>query len=143
MQPDENSTSINNAMRQRQNRGFSMFYWEQDGNRYYLRFTPLAVLLVIGLTIVSLAAILIMFSVRSQHSASKETNVNIITTAPSPYSPDKPLIQQAPPQTPPSVRKPPVVTMPSPPTPPKTSNNANEQLTPMRTTQPDNKGGNR
>jgi len=118
----------------------ALFFYERKGSRYYLRLTPLAVILIVGLTAVSLAAILIMFLINSRRDPSKDLNLNIVMPSPSPRSPNNPVIRQAPPAAPlPQVYRPSQSNMPATPrlSPiPGTSANDNEQVVPQQTPSP-------
>lgn len=58
---------------------FELFYYEQVGSRYYLQFTQLALLLIVGLTALSLLMIF-AFYLWGESGTSTETNVNITPT---------------------------------------------------------------
>jgi hypothetical protein len=106
-----------------------MFYYERRGDRYYLRLTPLAVILIAGLTVISIAAVLVIFVLRGSRGASENVNVNVITPSASPFSANKPLIKQAPtPLSPPKVSQPQPVVIPTPSLIPTPAENANVPL---------------
>lgn len=55
---------------------FDLFFYEQVGTRYYLRFTRLALVLVVCLTVVPAVAIFALF-VTNSHADLENVNVNI------------------------------------------------------------------
>lgn len=66
---------------------FDLFYYEKVGERFYLRLTPLAAGLLLGLTLLSVAGILLLFLYNSNKSRSAD-NVNVqITTPPAAPTP--------------------------------------------------------
>ena len=74
--------------------GFELFYYERVGARYYLRFTRLALILVVCLTAVPVAAIFALFLTQS-HADLK--NVNIDVRVPERAPGDYPQLIQPPP----------------------------------------------
>jgi hypothetical protein len=103
-----------------------LFYYERRGDRYYLRLTPLAVILIAGLTVISIAAVLVIFVLRGSRGASENVNVNVIMPSVSPFSANKPIIKQAPPPPSPSkVNRPQPVAVPTPLLPQTPDKNAN------------------
>lgn len=67
---------------------FDLFYYERVGERFYLRLTPLAAALVIGLTLLSIAGIAIFYFYKSGHIR-RTPDVNIRVADP----PATPAIQ--------------------------------------------------
>lgn len=113
---------------------FALFYFEQIGSRYYLRFTRLAVFLVVVLTVVPMAAIFSLF-LRQRNRDSENINVNI--TAPTPGGLEYPAIRPLPPPpTPPKVIQQPVPGMQTRQTPSVPAGNDNKMSTPSPTTSP-------
>ena|SRR5437588_12428455 len=116
-------------------RGYSLFYFQQEGRRSHLRFTLLGVIVFALFIVIPVMAMLILFFINSR-TPMPETNVNITGASPVPYSPNTPLIRQAPPSAPPPNIRQPKYSTPTPTTTPTPSNNANEQIIPKRTPQP-------
>ncbi len=91
---------------------FDLFYYEKVGERFYLRLTPLAAGLLLGLTLLSVAGILLLFLYNSNKSRPAD-NVNVqITTPPAAPTPLNPIILPAKPAP-----SPPRVITPAPPSP--------------------------
>lgn len=55
---------------------FELFFYEQVGTRYYLRFTRLALVLVVCLTVIPVAAILVIFFTQSRVDF-EDVNINM------------------------------------------------------------------
>jgi hypothetical protein len=132
MRPEEQFTDDSGQPRHRK---FELFYFEKVGTRYQLRFTRLAVLLIIGLTVVSIVSILVIFLISSQQMASESVNVNVSvptrTVAPS----DKPILKPPPPAPRlPKVAQP-VYRTPTPSSTPPPAKNSNGQTIPKQTPQ--------
>jgi type IV secretory pathway VirB10-like protein len=89
MQSNQQSTSKEDNW-QKRGINLELFYYEQVGSRYYLRFTRLALVIILGLTIISLVMILAVFLLSDHLSDSKEVNVNI--TVPKSSSPPTQII---------------------------------------------------
>jgi hypothetical protein len=90
----------------RRGRRFELFFFEQVGSRSYLRFTNLALFLIVFLTVVPMAAILTLF-LWNRSSESENINVNIVSPASTPQDFSKPIIQRGPlPPPPPEIIKP-------------------------------------
>lgn len=85
-----------------QRRRFELFFYEQIGARYYLRFTRLALVLIVCLTVIPALAIFGIFLTQS-HADLENVNINI-RTAP-----------QAPGNYPQLIKAPPPAPMPTPP----------------------------
>jgi hypothetical protein len=102
-----------------------LFFYEQRGNRYYLRLTRLAVILIAGLTAVSIAAIVIIFLAGSSQNYLENVNINMAAPPGTPLSVNKPLIKQAPPPSPPKVIRPQPVVIPTPSATPTPERNVN------------------
>jgi hypothetical protein len=116
-------------------RGNSLFYFQQEGRRSHLRFTLLGVIVFALLIIIPIMALLIMFFINSR-TPGTEVNNNVTVLPAAPYSPNTPLIRQAPPPSPVKNIKQPTFNMPTPPIPPTPINNSNERLAHRRTPQP-------
>jgi hypothetical protein len=111
-------------------RNFDLVYFERVGERTTLRFTRLAVALILGLTLISVVAILAIFLTRSRPDGLGNVNVNIAAPAVSPYSTNKPIIQRPPPQSsPPKVGKQPAYSTTLPPSSPTPNQDNKEKLT--------------
>jgi hypothetical protein len=116
---------------------FELFFYEQVGTRYYLRFTRLALALVICLTVIPILAIFALFFTQ-RHTSLENVNVEITVPPQTPRNYEAPIIQ------------PPPVAIPAPPkagrsqrsgeparqTPAAPSVNANAPTTPSRTPSP-------
>jgi hypothetical protein len=74
MIPSEQNTP--EAYQSRRGGRFELFFYEQVGTRYYLRFTRLALVLIVCLTIVPIVAIFAFFYTR-RHADLENVNVNI------------------------------------------------------------------
>lgn len=116
-------------------RNYSLFYFQQQGGRSYLRFTLLGVIAVALLILIPITALLIFFFISSQTSV-RETNVNITPTTTTPYSANAPLLRIPPPPSPTKRIKQPAFNMPTPATVSTPVGNANEIIVPTRTPPP-------
>jgi len=114
--------------------GHSLFYFQQDGQRSYLRFTLLGTILLVLLILIPVIALLILFFINSRNPL-PETNVNITVPETMPSSVNIPVIRVPPAPSPTKRIKQPTFSMPTPITPTPT-NNANEQIAPEQTPQP-------
>lgn len=87
---------------------FELFYFEQVGSsRTYLRFTRLALFLIVGLTILSILLLFALFLSRAR-GRSEDVDVNVVAPTATPQDYNKPVLQRvAPGPTPPKVRQPP------------------------------------
>jgi hypothetical protein len=85
---DVNGSSGRDSRRRR----FELFFYEQVGTRYYLRFTRLALVLVVCLTVIPAAAIFAIFFTRSRVDF-EDVNVNIRTPPSAPRNYGSPIIQ--------------------------------------------------
>ena len=65
----------------RSGRRFDLFYYEKVGERFYLRLTPLAAVLVIGLTLLSIGGIALFYFYNSGRTR-RTPDVDIRITAP-------------------------------------------------------------
>jgi hypothetical protein len=134
MLPNEsNRLSGRNPRRSR----YELFFWEKTGTRYSLRFTRLALLLVVCLTVIPAAAILAIFFTRSRVDF-EDVNVNIRTPPSAPRNYGSPIIQSQPPPTlaTPRVSRSPRGSDPARQTPAAPNLNANAPLTPSPTPSP-------
>jgi hypothetical protein len=103
MRPDE----FNEPEGHGRHRGsrFELFFWEQDGTtRYYLRFTRLALVLVVCLTVIPVAAIFALFFTQSRVDF-EDVNVNIRTPPSAPRNYGSPIIQTTTPPVMPAAPK--------------------------------------
>lgn len=132
MRPEEQFTDDGS---QRRHRKFELFYFEKVGTRYQLRFTCLAVILIIGLTTISIVSILVIFLMSSQQMVSEPVNVNVRVPT-QPIAPtDQPILKPPPPAPRlPTVAQP-VYSTPTPSNTPTLDKNANEQTVPRQTPQ--------
>src|SRR5438132_18589 len=96
------------------NKRLKLLFYETESGRTCLRFTRWAVILILGLTVVSIISILVIFLLRSQPSASEPVNVNVSLPSPSPYLSNKPILSPPPPQPQPPKVAQPVYSMPTP-----------------------------
>jgi hypothetical protein len=85
---DVNGSSRRDAKRRR----FELFFWEKVGTRYHLRFTRLALALVVCLTVIPAAAIFAIFFTQSRVDF-EDVNVNIRTPPSAPRNYGSPIIQ--------------------------------------------------
>jgi hypothetical protein len=83
---------------------FDLFYYERVGERYYLRLTPLAAALVIGLTLLSIAGIVLFYFYNSGR-ARRPIDVNIRVADPPavPATQSTIIVPAKPPPQPPRV----------------------------------------
>lgn len=125
MQSDEQHT-YNNQSR-RPNKRFELFFFETVGNRSYLRFTRLAVVLILCFTVIPIAAILTLFLYNQASINSEEINVNVRSAPRTNATPLRNVIIQTPtPQPVPKVHRQPLQPAPSlPALPPEYSKNTN------------------
>lgn len=116
---------------------FELFFYEQVGVRYYLRFTRLALLLVVCLTVIPAAAIFALFLTNSRADL-EVVNVNIRTPPSAPANYGSLIIQTPPPVMPtvPKVSRSPRGGDPARQTPNALSSNANAPPTPSPTPSP-------
>jgi len=98
----------------------------------------LVLILIIGLTVISIVAMLAIFFLSGKSDAAKdaakEVNVNITTPSATPFSTNAPVIRQAPPPSPAKPVKQPSI--PAPPTIGTPGGDTNEQSVPKQTPQP-------
>jgi hypothetical protein len=116
---------------------FELFFYEQVGSRYYLRFTRLALILVVCLTVIPAVAILALFLTQS-HADLENVNINI-RAAPREPGNYAPIIQPPPAAalpTPPKAGRSPRVGEPARQTPAAPTINANAPPTPSLTPSP-------
>ena len=101
MSPDERN--IPEGSNRRHWGPFDLFYFEQVGPRSKLRFTRLALFLILCLTVVPMAALLALLAWnRSDRPQDVDVNITVPTPTPNDYS--KPIIQPATPApAPPSI----------------------------------------
>jgi hypothetical protein len=85
---------------------FELFFFESVGNRNYLRFTQLAVILILCFTIIPLVTIFTLFLYSRASISSEQINVNVRSTAHPDATPLRNVIIQEPtPQPLPKVRR--------------------------------------
>ena len=134
MRPHEpNDVSDHELLTRR--RGNPLFYFQQEGQRSYLRFTLLGVTVVVLIIVIPVIALLVMFFINSR-TPNPEVNTNVTMQPAAPYPPNTPIIQQAPPPSPAKAIKQPAASMPTTPTPPTRVNNSNGLLVPRQSPQP-------
>jgi hypothetical protein len=135
MRPDEQHDPVERGPGGRAGR-FGLFYFEQVGSRHYLRFTRLALLLIVCLTLISIL-LLFTFYLSRKRSGPREVDVDIVVPTPVPRDYNKPIIQPAaPPPTPPKVSRRPGVGASPRQTPLAPNGNANGSFTPSPTPPP-------
>src|SRR5215207_9720935 len=83
---------------------FELFFYEQVGTRYYLRFTRLALLLVVCLTVIPMVAICALFFTQSRVDL-ENVNINIRSQPGAPGNDIRLIIQQPPPAPMPTLPK--------------------------------------
>src|SRR5437588_7040775 len=103
------------AERDSHRRRFELFYFERVGSRSYLRFTTLALFLILFLTVGSMALLLALFFWNQRGDSEDENiNVNIVSPPHEPQDFSKPIIQRAPPlPSPPGIVKQPRASVPT------------------------------
>jgi hypothetical protein len=130
---DVNGSSRHDTRR----RGFELVFWEQVGTQYKLRFTRLALALVVCLTVIPALAIFAIFLTQS-HADLENVNINVRIAPPAPGN--YPQLIKAPPPaampTPPKVGRSPRGGDPARQTPPTPGLNANTPPTPSPTPSP-------
>ena len=135
MRPSEQDTP--EYHQPRRGRRFELFFYEQVGTRYYLRFTRLALALVVCLTVIPAVAILALFLTQS-HADLENVNINVRVAPREPGNYPQ-LIQPPPPAalpTPPKAGRSPRVGEPARQTPAAPALNANARPTPSPTPSP-------
>lgn len=133
MHPNDQNTQERHS---RSGGRFGLFFFEQVGSRYYLRFTRLALLLIVCLTLIPIVLLFALYLSR-KGSGTKNVNVEIVVPTPAPHDYNKPIIKPAaPPPTPPKVSIPPGAGVPSRQTPLAPNGNANGSFTPSPTPPP-------
>jgi hypothetical protein len=117
---------------------FELFFYEQVGTRYYLRFTRLALILIVCLTVIPMVAILALFYTES-HADLENVNINIRSHPGAPGNDVRLIIQQPPPApmpTPPKAGRSQRGGEPTRQTPAAPASNANAPPTPSPTPSP-------
>src|SRR6266853_3543722 len=132
MRPPEQSNVTDQKSPTRSSYG-SLFYFQHEGQRSHLRFTPLGALVLVLIIIIPVIALLILFYINSR-SAPPQVNTNITTQQTPSFSANTPLIQKAPAPTPLKAVKP--SAMPPKPTIVMPDDNLNKPSTPKQTPQP-------
>jgi hypothetical protein len=115
--------------------GNSLFYFQQEGQISHLRFTPLGATVVVLIIVFPVIALLVMFFINSRIPG-PEVNTNVTVQPAASYSPNAPVIRQAPSPSQAKAVKQPASSMPTPPTLPTRVNNSNGQLVPRQSPQP-------
>jgi type IV secretory pathway VirB10-like protein len=105
-----------------------------EGGSRKASFIRFALILIAGLTVISIVAMLAIYFLSGKNDAAKEVNVNITTPSATPFSPNTPVIRQAPPPSPAKPVKQP--SMPPPPTVATPGSNTNQHSTSKQTPQP-------
>jgi hypothetical protein len=116
---------------------FELFFYEQVGTRYYLRFTRLALLLIVCLTVIPMVAIFALFLTHS-HADLENVNINVRVAPREPGNYPQ-LIQPVPPAampTPPKAGRSPRVGERARQMPAAPALNANTLSTPSQTPSP-------
>src|SRR5215216_3188315 len=92
------SDEFNEPARRGRRRGvrFELFFCEQVGTRYYLRFTRLALALVVCLTVIPMLAIFALFVTQS-HADLENVNINVSVPEQAPGNYPQQLIKPPPP----------------------------------------------
>ena len=131
MRPNEHNISERRDPNRRG--GFELFFYEQVGARYYLRFTRLALFLIVCLTVVPMMLLFALF-LWNRNNKTENTNVNIVIPTPTPRDYGKPIILPAPPApVPPRVTRQPGAGVPAQQIPPVPAGNDNRPPTPSPT----------
>lgn len=134
MRPDERHDPAERGPGSRAG-GFRLVYLEQIGSPHYLRFTRLALLLIVCLILIPILLLFTLYLSR-KHAGPKDVDIDIVVPTPTPRDYNKPIIQPAaPPPTPPKVRQPGVNVAPRQ-TPVAPNGNANGSFTPSPTPSP-------
>jgi hypothetical protein len=124
MQPPEHPD--NNKL-PKQRKDYSLFFFEQQGNVSYLRFTPLGVTAILLLIVVPLILVLILYFVNSQNLEDIKINTNVSVQSPTPFSVNRTIIQKPTPVPAlPKVRQQPQMKLPEQPLNEPPVNNTNE-----------------
>lgn len=98
MRPNEHRTSEEPSPR-RLGR-FNLFFFERVGSRHYLRFTRLALLLIVCLILIPILLLFTLYLSR-KGGGPKNVNVDIVVPRPATHDYNKPIIQPAVPLPPP------------------------------------------
>ena len=127
MRPNEDNRPAGHDPRR--SRRFELFYFERVGSRSYLRFTNLALFLILFLTLGAIAMMLALF-LWNRSQRTEETDVNIRPAAQEPANYNSPLIQPAPMPPPlPKVIQGPMPSAPNPLATPTPAGNSNRMPT--------------
>ncbi len=78
---------------------FELFFYEQVGTRYHLRFTRLALVLIVCLTVIPAAAIFALFVTQS-HADLENVNINVTVPSRTPGNYGAPIVMPPPPTMP-------------------------------------------
>jgi len=133
MRPDEEHNNVEHGPGHRAGR-FGLFYLEKIGSRHYLRFTRLALLLIVCLVLIPILLLFTLYLSRKR-GGPKDVNVDIVVPPPAPYNYNK-IQPAAPPPTLPKVSRPPGVGASPRQTPLAPNGNANGSFTPSPTPSP-------
>jgi hypothetical protein len=116
---------------------FTLFFYEKVGPRYYLRFTNLALILIVCLTVIPIVLLFSLYLSR-QPVDSNNVNVNIMVPTPAPHDYSKPIFQPplVSPPTSPKVSKQPGANAPVQQTPLVSNGNSNKSSNPSPTPSP-------
>lgn len=131
MRPSEHHT-VNKLKTPDHRRHYSLFFFETVDGRTYLRFTRWAVILIIGLTVISIVSILVIFLMSSQQSATEPVNVNVTVPSRLPSPSNKPILRQPAPQPQPPKVAQPGYSIPASPNTPQLNKNFNGQTAPRK-----------
>lgn len=132
MRPDEEHDSAEGGPGRRPGR-FGLFYFEV-GSRHYLRFTRLALILIVCLVLISVVLLFTLYLSRKR-SGPQNMNVDIVVPTRTPHDYNK-IQPVAPPPTPPKVRTQPGAGVPPQQTPLAPNGNAGGVFTPSPTPSP-------
>lgn len=103
MRPDERHDPAEHGPGRRAGR-FRLIYFEQVGSRHHLRFTRLALLLIVCLVLIPILLLLALYLSRKR-SGPRDVDVDIVVPTLAPHNYNK-IQPAAPPPTPPKVRQP-------------------------------------
>jgi hypothetical protein len=91
-------------------RDYSLFFFQHEGTKTFLRFTPLGVTIILLLIVVPLILVLILYLVNSRQIENMNTNVHVPVQTSTPNSDNRPLmiIQRPTSLPPPKIRQQPM-----------------------------------
>jgi hypothetical protein len=129
MKPTDQFNDNDNQPSQRRG-NLELFFVERIGNRSFLRFTRLGVILILCFTVLPLIAIFTIFLFQSNPSSLEQINANVPMTERPQINLNQNITKQVPPlPSPPKVRMQPLPPAPTPPAlPPEYDRNMNEEV---------------